>query len=230
MKQRRIYNIIAGVFGIMGVIFLIVGGVVFLRQKSFVEGAAEVEGKISRIESSIDFDGETDYKAYVSYEYDGEEYKGVRLSEYSSSMYEGKKIELYVEREKPENVRVKSMIYLFPVIIAGMGGIFLIVAIIMIIISFKLKGVRKKLKETGMKIYAQVEKAIVETAYTSKGRHPYRLECVYYDERSGQPVICTSDIIWEEPDGYIGKYVSVYVDREDRSRYVVDLESLKTAL
>lgn len=230
MKRADIFKLLGLIFGIIGLIFMAASAAVFIRTSAFVNAAAEVKGKVSRIDSSIDFDGSTDYTAYVTYTYEGQEYKNIRLKEYTGSLYEGKTIELYLDKEDLENPRIKSMVYLLAIIFAGIGAIFLIIGAVMLIVGVRIKGRSRKLKETGVRIYAQVQRGFVDTAYTSKGRHPYRLECVYYDERSGQPVICTSDIIWESPDMYIGKYVSVYVDSEDRSRYVVDLQNIEADL
>lgn len=227
MKRADIFKLLGVIFGVIGLTLMAAGAAVFIRTNSFVREAAEVKGKVSRIDSSIDFDGETNYTAFVTYKYEGQEYKNIRLKEYTSSLYEGKTIELYLDKDDLGSPRIKSMVYLLAIIFTGIGVIFLIIGAALLIVGVRIKGRNRKLKETGVRIYAQVQRGFVDTTYTLKGRHPYRLECVYYDERSGQPVICTSDIIWESPDMYIGKYVSVYVDREDRSRYVVDLQNIE---
>lgn len=227
MKRGDIYRLIGFIFVVIGLTIMAAGAAVFIKTNAFVDEAVEVKGKVSRIDTRIDLDGETNYTAYVTYKYEGKEYKNIRLNEYSSSLYEGKAIELYLDKDDFSNARLKSMVYLLAIIFAGIGIIFLIIGAVILIIGIKLKGKRKKLKESGVRIYAQVQGGFLDTTYTYKGRHPYRLECVYYDERSGQPVICTSDIIWESPDKYIGKYVSVYADREDKSRYMVDLENIQ---
>ena len=132
-----------------------------------------------------------------------------------------------MDKTNPRHVRIKSVIYLFPIVLLVLGIIFLFIGAIILIFRVRGDRKRKRIMETGERIYAQVKGSIVDTSYTINSKHPYRLECVYYDEVSGQPVICTSDIIWESPDAYMDKYVYVYVDREDRSRYVVDLKNIK---
>lgn len=228
MKRVKIISLIGAIiFGIIGVVCAVIGTAEFVKTKEFVSDAALVKAKVSTIESDIDDEGDTDYTAFVTYTYEETEYKRVRLKEYNSSLYEGKTIELYLDKTNPRNVRIKSVIYMFPIVFIGVGIIFLLIGVIILIVRMRGDRKRKKIMETGIRMQAQVKGSMIDTSYTINNKHPYRLECVYYDELSGQPVICTSDIIWESPDMYMDKYVTVYVDREDRSRYVVDLKNIK---
>lgn len=227
MKRVKIISFIAAIiFAAIGVAFVIAGIVKYINTKEFVSKAALVDARVSRIESDNDDDGDTEYTAYVTYTYEGTRYENVRLSEYNSFLYEGRTVELYLDKENPKNVRIKSVIYLFEIIFIGVGGLFLLISALIVVVRVRADRKRKRILKTGVRIYAQVKGSVVDTSYTINSKHPYRLECVYYDEVSGQPVICTSDIIWESPDMYMDKYVSVYVDREDRSRYVVDLKNI----
>lgn len=226
-RIKLISLIVAIIFAITGGVCIAAGAAAFVKTKEFADDGVIVKAKVSAIEGEINDEGETDYTAYVTYEYEEKEYKRIRLKEYSSSLYEGKTIELYLDKNNPENVRIKSIIYLFPAVFTGLGIIFLIIAAIILILRLRGDRRRKRIMETGVRIYAQVKGSVVDTSYTINNKHPCRLECVYYDEASGQPVICTSDIIWEPPETYIDKYVTVYADREDRSKYVVDLKNIK---
>lgn len=228
MKRVKIISLIGAIiFGIIGVVCVVIGTAEFVKTKEFVSDAALVKAKVSTIENDIDDEGDTDYTAFVTYTYEETEYKRVRLKEYNSSLYEGKTIELYLDKTNPRYVRIKSVIYMFPIVFIGVGIIFLLIGVIILIVRMRGDKKRKKIMETGIRMQAQVKGSMIDTSYTINSKHPYRLECVYYDELSGQPVICTSDIIWESPDMYMDKYVTVYVDREDRSRYVVDLKNIK---
>lgn len=226
-RIKLISLIVAIIFAITGGVCIAVGAAAFVKTKEFADDGVIVKAKVSAIEGDINDEGETDYTAYVTYEYEEKEYKRIRLKEYSSSLYEGKTIELYLDKNNPESVRIKSIIYLFPAVFTGIGIIFLIIAAIILILRLRGDRRRKRIMGTGVRIYAQVKGSVVDTSYTINNKHPCRLECVYYDEASGQPVICTSDIIWEPPETYIDKYVTVYADREDRSKYVVDLKNIK---
>lgn len=228
MKRVKIVSLIGAIiFEIIGIVCAVAGTAGFIKTKEFAGDAALVKAKVSSIEGNIGDEGDTDYTAYVTYEYEGMEYKRVRLDEYNSSLYEGKTIELYLDKDNPRHVRIKSVIYLLPIVFIGIGIIFLLIGVLILVLRAREDRKKKRIMDTGVRISAQVKGSIVDTSYTINSRHPYRLECVYYDELSGQPVICTSDIIWESPDKYMDKYVPVYVDREDRSRYVVDLKNIK---
>lgn len=227
MKRVNIIKLIGIIiFGAIGIWGLVYGASQIAKTSAFISDAAQVKAKVSKIKASIDSDGDTNYSAYVTYTYNEKEYKNIALREYNSSLYEGKAIDLYVDKDNPKNVRIKSVIYFFPVAYIVIGVVFLSIGIIILLLMIKDKRRRKKIIKTGVKIYAQVKGSVIDTSYTINEKHPYRLECVYYDEMSGQPVICTSDIIWEAPEKYIDKYVPVYVDRNDRSRYIVDLKNI----
>lgn len=218
--------IFKAVFGMVGFIMLAVGIILLIRTFSFMEDAAIVEGKITRIETSVDRDGETNHSAYVDYEYDGEEYGKVRLPEYTSSMYEGKIVEIYIDRENPGKVHMKSMVYIAPIIFISIGAVFFTIAMVFVFVSVKKKRREALLIKNGKKVYGQVKGGIVDRTYRVNGKYPYRFECVYEDINSGQPVICTSDRTWETPDMYVGMQVLIYIDVNDRSHYHVDLDSI----
>lgn len=230
MKNKDIRKVDIGIFG---VIFLAVGlcllaaGAVFLRHEmSIAEDSAVVKAVISDIRVTSGVDGDREYTAYVDYTYDGKRYKSVKLSEYSSLMYEGDRIELYADRDRPDRVSVKSMIYFVPILLFGLGAVFAVLGMIPIVIRRKQKKRFEKLMSSGLRIYGEVQGGGEERSYTIRGRHPYRFKCVYEDILSGQPVICMSDITWENPEDYIGQPVLIYVDENDRSHYYVALDSL----
>jgi hypothetical protein len=227
MKKLNIKKVLCGVFLAAFVIMAVCGIVGLFMVKSFIEGAVEVNGKISKIESSIDpADGETTYTAFATYTYEGETYNNIKLSSYTSSMYEGKSIELYIDKSDPQNAKVKSFIYIGPIICFGLGVVFAAVFALMLGLIVGEKNQKRKIVQNGRKVIAQVQAYVIDTTITVKSKHPYRLDCVYTDELSGQPVICRSDIVWESPEEYMGKYVAVYVDKKYPSRYVVDLNSI----
>ncbi len=229
MKMKNPVGMIRIIFGIIG-LGLMIGGIIFLVNRiNYMDNAVVIEAEITDIESYRDSDGDRHHTVYVTYEYEGKEYEDIRLSEYSSSMQEGKTIEIYIDKTDATDVHTKSMFYFGPIMLMGMGGIFVLVAVIFIIVSAKKKNRIKKLVNEGVKIYGEVQGGFVDNTYTYNGRHPYKFNCVYHDQYSGQPVICTSDRTWEQPDFHIGKQVLIYVDKNDRSNYYVDLESINNS-
>ncbi|MBR4083329.1 MAG: DUF3592 domain-containing protein [Lachnospiraceae bacterium] len=219
--------LIFGIFGLVGVIFLIVCTFLTISGKKFDETAVEVSGTIMTIESYRDSDGDRHHRVYVDYEYQGRKYKDVRLNSYNSSMREGKEIILKLDPDNPEKVRTLHGNLIASVIMGGMGLIFVLVGIIPTVLGIRKDRRNKKLREQGRYIYAIVERIDINYSYSLNGRHPFVVYCNYQDEFSGVLYRFMSDNIWTDPYPILqqGSEVRVYVDGQDYSKYHVDVES-----
>ncbi len=223
---NKVYKILSIVFGVVSAVFILEGAIVFAHSKSYIENAELISCTVADIESEIDGNGSVSYRVYVDYTYKGREYKHIELNQYSDSMNRGKEIEVYVDKDDPENVKAKSFVLVLPIVFMLIGAAFGIAASVIVFIRSKNGKMRKALLQNGKKLYGEVRGGVLERTCTVNGKHPYRFECVYYDSLSGQPVICTSDAVWADPEQYIGRQVAIYVDLNDRSRYYVDLETI----
>lgn len=163
----------------------------------------------------------------VSYVYHGREYE-VCLSETSSSMRPGEKIELYVQRDNPQKVRTKALLFLPVWILSMIGVCFFIVALVFIILA-GMKGKKKKyLLEEGRVIEAVVIGGHMNYNVSVNGRHPWKLECQYEDISQNATYLYSSYNIWQDPQFYVGQTVRVYIDRQNPKKYYVDVENLLT--
>ena len=149
MKENKIENLIWILFASVGAIFVIIGFVVSLNIFND-KNKVNTVGTITEI-SSYSRDDNRNHDVYVSYIVDGKEYES-RLYSYSSSFYEGKKINIYYDKENPNKIGVKSLDWLF-LIFPGIGLIFLIIGGTGILIKKNKKKLEKKLKENGKLIY-----------------------------------------------------------------------------
>ena len=80
-----------GMFAIGGTIFLAVG-LLFVGRIFNYDNTIETVGTITKINVSYDMDGDKDHDVYVAYMANGRRYESM-LNGYSSSFYEGKKID-----------------------------------------------------------------------------------------------------------------------------------------
>ena len=224
--KNSVPNALKVIFAIVGFAFMIGGLFWFMHQKSIVETGEVIKAVISNIDSYRDSDGDTEHHAYVDYSYGGEEYSKVKMSEYSSNMYEGKEIEVYINPDNPWEVTSKSLVYLGPIIFGGIGAVFFVIAMAFVGFDTKKKNKIQKIIQNGTKVYGIVESGYEDRTYKVNGRSPYKFKCSYEDEYSGQKIICESGRVWEYPDNYIGQQVTIYVDRNNKANYYVDLEEL----
>lgn len=98
MRERKInYGgcIISSLFGMV----ILTGGILYAKYfYDFKQNAEEVTAEITRIEEDRNVNGDLEYRAYVSYIYDGTDYEDVYLDFFSNSMREGMKLRCSVTR------------------------------------------------------------------------------------------------------------------------------------
>lgn len=227
-KKDKAFNIVFYIFAFIGIIFVIVGIVSLISAVRFKKNAVEVTGVISEIEAYKDSDGDTNHKVFVDYDYNGRAYEGIRLYEYSSSMYEGKEIDLMLDPENPAKIATDFGKILGGIMFIGMGAIFSLVGIIPIVFITRRKIRKGKLLTGGRFIYAIVEHIELNTGYSVNGCHPYVIYCTYRDDYKDIVYRFKSENIWTNPEHVIkpGSEIRVYVDGTDFSRYHVDAESI----
>lgn len=215
-----------GIFFVVGISLLIGGISVLGSTRRFLNRAEVIEGTISDIQVRHDSDGDEHHTVYVRYTFEGKEYE-TGLSEYSSSMYIGKSVRLYVDPGNPYSVKSKSMIYFLPIMLMGMGALFACVGLPFILSVLKKSFGRKLLLQNGNCVYATIVASDVNTHYSVNGRHPYYVDCQYRDPYSGMTYLYRSGHIWEDPYQFVGGQIPVYVDPKKPSRYYVAVEKLQ---
>ena len=124
MKIRTLENLIWILFFIIGLLFTVIGAVIGVNTLNY-ENKVDTMGTITRIEYYTDIDGDRLENVYVSYYVEQKQYES-KLTGYSSDFYEGKEINIYYDKNNPNEIGVKSLDLLF-LIFPGIGLIFLII-------------------------------------------------------------------------------------------------------
>ena len=221
------FNLWFGIlFGGIGAIFVIVTIVLFIDNKSFERKADKVMGIITEIETYRDTDGDVEHEVYVAYQYDGEDYES-RINSYTSSMYEGGRIDLYIDPDNPYKVRALGSMTLFYLIFGGVGSVFFVIGLCFVLSYVMKKSKNDKLIKEGRKLSATITGGEMCYNITINGRHPYKLECTYEDEFTKEKYLYSSEYVDFPPENYYGSRVNVYVDRNDMSHYFVDTNSMQ---
>lgn len=225
-KKSYFPAVIFLLFGIIG-IGLLIGGFIFLGSSlRFRDTAVEVTGTIVEIQTSQHSDGDVTHTAFVDYSYDGQSFEHAALGYYSSSMFVGKEIPLLVDPKQPGHMTSASGDILGYGILLGIGVIFVLVGFVPMVCMTvsSIKG--KKLLETGKRLSATVERVDFNLSITYNGRHPYIIFCTYQDVYQGVTYRFKSKNLMQEPGCAPGDSIEVYVDPEDYSKYVVNVDSL----
>lgn len=118
-------------------------------------------------------------------------------------------------------------LFVIPVVFGIVGAVFLLVGIgFLIFVGVKDKK-KKELIQNGNKVFAEVTGGSEVLNVEVNGRHPWKLECRYTDPYNGAVYLYSSRNTFMDPYPYIGQQVAVYVDKNDPSKYYVDIQSLR---
>ena len=225
-NNQFIEKILALIFGVLGVIFIIVAVLLASHSgriaRTYIKTTAEITGfDISRRNT----DDRYSRRTAIKYEVEGQSLEQL-LNEYSSSMYEGKIIPVLVNPEDYYDVRTSTLLYL-PAIIFGVVAIpFLVLSIILIVVMVSRNKRFSRIYEEGKRITAEVTGGRINRNYSVNNRHPWRLECRYEDTFSGEEHVFKSGNVWFDPNQYIGRPISVYILDGNFSNYYIDVDSL----
>lgn len=227
MKKNLKEYIIWLIFGLLGLIFLVIG--VFISFNTFnYSNKVDISGVISRIETKRDSDGDTDLDVYVSYRVNGTSYES-RLNGYSSSYYEGKTIEIYYDKDDPNKIGNKSLDLVF-LVFPGIGLIFFLIGGTGLFLKAKRGSQTKKLKINGTVVYATYTETVYNSSYQVNGRSPYNIICEWNNPTDGNKYIFKSDNIWVNPENIIKEKnietIPVYIDPNNLKKYYVDVDSI----
>lgn len=226
-RKKSSVNFVFPLFLVIAVVLLTVGAVILNSAIRFRKNAVETRAVITDIQTHRSGD-DTHHSVWVEYEYDGKVYKDVRLNEYNSGMYTGKKITILVDPKNPQKASTEYGLIFAGGVLILMGVIFSCVGIIPIIVRMKRASLQKQLIAGGCSIFARVESITLNTAYTLNGRNPYVVYCTYQDEYKGVVYRFKSGNIWQNPEYFLqpGSDIRVYVNAGDYSKYYVDVESM----
>lgn len=212
------------IFIVIGLAMTVGAIIVGLHSKKFFRNAEQTTAVITDIESTRNRrNGVTEYNhtVYVTYEVDGVQYNKVRLGYYNSGMYEGKTIKVYYNKDNPGKIKTKGSSMVISVILGVVGGVFLLVGIILVIVFMPRN---KKIKQYGNRYEADIINITVNRNVRVNGRHPYIVDCQVADAFTGVTSLYRSKNIYEDINVYGIVKVPVYVDPKNPSKYYVDID------
>ena len=122
MKENKTENLLWIIFTIIGGIFVVIGLIIVGNVFNY-ENKESTVGIITEISTYRGNNDDRNYRVYVSYNVDGRTYES-ELNGYSSSFYEGKKINIYYDKNNPNKIGMKSLDFIF-LMFPGFGLIFL---------------------------------------------------------------------------------------------------------
>ena len=233
MKKANFNMTLFGaIFFIVGLLFVVVGGILFYKNIEFKKIAVEGQATIVDIYKQIDSDGETSYTVIVEYVVDGQRYED-SLDYYSAGMEIGENVKIYYDPNNPTKFSSDGVNIAF-IIFIGLGGIFAIMGAVFMINSIKKKNIQKRIRESNIVIQANINSFDFNRSLSINGRHPYILIASAIAPYDGLIYTFESDSIWDDLTPILQNYnittVPVYVNPQNYKEYYMDIDSFKKYL
>lgn len=226
LKKDITLIVIFGLWGFLGLVFVVLGIIGCFKTFDYSNKINTV-GTVTKIEmvEGEDYDDDPYHVVYVSYTVDGKKYES-QLNGYFAGYRVGKQINIYYDKDNPNNVGTKTIDAIF--LIIPLGGI--------ISIFISVKGIQctvfeektqQKLKKKGQLIYADY----VETfSYSPTGIGPFEIICDWLDPTDGKYYKFKSEKIRHNPENIIEQKnitkFPVYVNVKNKKKYAVDIDIL----
>lgn len=141
--------IICGLFGFIGVVFLLVGAFWLKNSIDTYPNLMSTTATITYLEPYTyeDSDGDTQHSYHVFVDYttaNGIKEENIQIGDYSTSYEVGKEIKIYYDPDYPQKAFTISDLFIGPLAFTVMGAIFLILAIFAIVKENKAKARAKQ--------------------------------------------------------------------------------------
>ncbi len=126
-----------------------------------------------------------------------------------------------------EHAYVRGDISILPKAFLTIGIIFLFVVLVLSLLN-NLEGKKKKyLLESGRVIYAHVDSIDLNSFVEVNRKHPFVIKCSYTDPATGEIHSFKSENYFGDLSYFVDKDVRVFIDGNDYSYYVMDIDETK---
>ena len=160
----------------------------------------------------------------VEYTVDGKSYTAM-LNMASSSMYPGKRITIYYQKNNPREVRYLDDNGWLILIFAFIGTVFTGIGTAFWLVKRSHERKARQLLATGEVVEAEITGIGEDTSISMNGHHPIMVSC-RYTAPDGRVYFFRSGSFWYESHEIAPKKkVRVYVDRNNPANYYVDVDS-----
>jgi Protein of unknown function (DUF3592) len=236
MNRGRLFAIVGGIFGLVGVVLLGVAIVLAVSTASFQASAERTDGTVvaltERTSTSSSGGSSTAWYPTVEYTVDGKRYSfDSPVGAYPPAYAEGDTVAVAYDPADPADAQIDSFwsAYLAPVIVGGLGIVFTPLGTVLFVAGRRTLRQRDWLLSKGREVWAEIADVGFDFNVRINGRHPYVVRATWTDEQTGRTHLATSDPLRHDPGpGLRGRaHVRVLYDPADPDRNVVDLDTVR---
>jgi hypothetical protein len=145
------------------------------------------------------------------------------------SYQKGEQVEVLYLPGEPSRARIRGLFSLWggPMILGSLGVVFFGVGGGMVFASVLSKRRAIDLRQHGTPIQAVFQRVQLNGQLSVNGRNPFQVVCQWHNPATGKIHVFTSQNLWYDPSDYIqDRNLTVYLDQDHPSRYLVDLSFL----
>lgn len=226
MGVSTVFAILGSIFFILGLVLAVLGGIRYADRNKFMKKAETAWAEITDIDEHVYYRRgrrRTNHSVWVEYVVDDIIYNK-KLNNFNSSMYVGATIEVYYDPENPSDVRTDSKAA--EIILLSMGGGFAVLGGIFLIIVIAKKKKINYLMQNGDVVTGTIVNITRNMAVRINGRHPFKAEVQVKNPFDGEVYLYSSENINCDISQFMGSQVNVYVDKNKKSKYYVDMNEL----
>lgn len=224
--MKRTINIVKYTFFLMGLAFVIGGGVALERTLAFRQSAEEATGRVVDLVR-----GQDTYAPLVEYRAaDGQTYTFVSSTSSNPPRYNpGEEVPVLYDPGDPYHARIDRWMetWFLPLLFGFVGLVFTGVGGGMLAHGRMKKQRRAWLATHGKRIEARFVGVEQNGSLRVNGRHPWRLTCQWHNPDTHEVHVFHSDDLWFDPSGHIDRgSLDVLIDPRNPRRYHVDISFL----
>lgn len=238
MHNGRIFTIVGGIFGLIGLVLLCVGIALAASTAGFLASAERTDGAVvaltARTTTTRNSDGHsrssTSWYPTVEFTVDGRRYSFQSSTGSNPPSYKkGESVPVAYDPDDPSNARIASFwaAFLAPLIVGGLGVVFTPIGVVFFVKGRRITRLRAWLWEQGQQIWAEIEHVGRDFTTRVNNRHPYVVHATWQDEGTGRTYTATSDYLRHDPGPRLRgqTHVRVLYDPADPDRNLVDLDA-----
>ncbi len=231
----KVFKIVGSIFAPIGLIFLVVGVMIYQGTQSFLSQSKSAEGEvIDLVMGTSNSSGSRSSYPVVRFKSDDGQVVTFQGSMGSSppDFHVGERVTVRYHVENPHDARIESFVqlWLLPMVFGGLGLIFSSIGISFWAVVLASSRKKKWLRAHGQIVHAKINSVSLDTSLRVNGQHPYRIYAQRLDSMHNTVHVFKSDPIWYDPESHIHqKTVPVYIDPANPKKYLMDVSFLPSS-
>ncbi len=213
--SRMIYTVWGLTYFIVGLVLIIFATCICIKKSESIKVRELVNAIVYEIDSSKK-------DITILYKANDNVYFG-KLDYYSSLLSKGDELNIYIDKNDPNDFISDSKI--LEIVFIILGSVFTIIGVIIMGVHLAKTNHRNKLINNGDVLNGIIISAKENQAVTINNKHPYIAECEIHSPLNGEIIKCRSENILYDLSEFIGYEVTVYADL-NRKKYYVDINEL----